>query len=57
MKNYFNEEDLNREFESRKSTSKEDMDKVLWSEEKIMNMIRNADLAKFFEYVKLFSSC
>ena len=54
MKRNINEEDLERKFDAKKSTSREDMDNVLRNEGKIMNMLKNVDLAKFFEYVKLF---
>ena len=55
MKNYFNEEDLNREFNAKKSASDKDVNKILGKVKKIMSIIRsNEDLAKFLDNVSLF---
>ncbi|MBO4524228.1 MAG: DUF1232 domain-containing protein [Spirochaetia bacterium] len=55
MKRKFNEEDLNREFEARKSSSEKDVNRVLRSWAKIMKMVKNnKELAIFLDYVVIF---
>ena len=55
MKRKFNEEDLNREFEARKSSSEKDVNRILRCWAKIMRMIENnEELAIFLDNVVLF---
>ncbi|MBR5016195.1 MAG: DUF1232 domain-containing protein [Spirochaetia bacterium] len=55
MKRKFNEEDLNREFEARESSSEKDVNRVLRSWAKIMKMVKNnKELAIFLDYVVIF---
>lgn len=50
----FDEQDLSRELEARRSASREDVDKVLRNEEKIKKMAKKGHLARFFEDIVLF---
>lgn len=54
MKYSFDDKDLSRELEARKSTSTKDVDKVLKNEEKIKRMAKKGALAKFFGDIVLF---
>ena len=54
MEYNFDDKDLGRELEARKSASREDVDKVLRNEEKIKKMAKKGHLARFFKDIVLF---